>query len=75
VRREGKENVFYAPDEQVLLSDRFVEEHCFQVARGEGSSEGLFGLQFSPAKRRNVNDIAGTLWVDSASAELRYLDF
>jgi len=75
VRRVGQENVFYAPDEQVLLSDRFVEEHCFQVARGEGQAEGLFGLQFSPAKRRNVNDIAGTLWVDSSSAELRYLDF
>ena len=75
VRREGKENVFFAPDEAVLLSDRFVVDHCFQVSRGEGSAEGLFGLRFTPPNRRNVNDIAGTLWVDSASAELRYLDF
>lgn len=75
VRREGSENVFYAPDEQVLLSDEFVDSHCFQVARGEGSAEGLFGLRFTPAARRRVNDIAGTMWVDSASAELRYLDF
>lgn len=75
VRREGNENVFYAPDEAVLLSDRFVEDHCFQVARGEGVTEGLFGLRFAPPVRRSVNDIAGTLWVDSASAELRYLDF
>jgi hypothetical protein len=75
VRQVGNESVFYAPDEQVLLSDRFIDDHCFQVARGDGTAEGLFGLQFSPAGRRRVNDIAGTLWVDSASAELRYLDF
>ena len=75
VRREGDENVFYAPDEQVLLSDQFVVSHCFQVARGEGAAEGLFGLRFTPASRRRVNDIAGTMWVDSASAELRFLDF
>lgn len=75
VRREGNENVFFAPDEAVLLSDRFVEDHCFQVARGEGSARGLFGLHFAPPNRRDVNDIAGTLWVDSATAELRYLDF
>ena len=75
LRQVGNESFFYAPDEQVLLSDRFVEDHCFQVARGDGAAEGLFGLRFSPVDRRRVNDIAGTLWVDSASAELRYLDF
>lgn len=66
---------FYAPDEQVLLSDQFIADHCFQVARGSDATEGLFGVRFSPAERRRPNDISGTLWVDSASAELRYLDF
>ena len=74
VRREGAENVFYAPDEAVLLSDQFVVDHCFNLQRGEGATEGLLGLRFQPAPRRG-NDIAGTLWVDTASAELRYLDF
>lgn len=67
--------VFNAPDEQVLLSDEFIADHCFDVARGRDATEGLFGVRFSPVNQRTLNDIAGTLWVDSASAELRYLDF
>ena len=66
---------FFAPDEQVLLSDEFLATHCFETARGSDATEGLFGVRFGPAERRGGNDIAGTLWVDSASAELRYLDF
>lgn len=72
-RPDGTE--FYAPDERVLLSDEFLADHCFRVARGSDATEGLFGVRFSPAERRRPNDISGTLWVDSASAELRYLDF
>lgn len=75
IRREGDETVFYAPDEQVLLSGQFLDDHCFQVDRGSGLAAGLFGLRFTPANRRHRNDISGTLWVDSASAELRFLDF
>ncbi|HET7188506.1 MAG TPA: carboxypeptidase-like regulatory domain-containing protein [Gemmatimonadaceae bacterium] len=66
---------FYAPDEQVLLSDQFITDHCFDVTRGSDATEGLFGVRFTPLERRRGNDIHGTLWVDSASAELRYLDF
>jgi len=72
-RPDGTE--FFAPDEQVLLSDAFIADHCFEIARGTDATEGLFGLRFVPVERRNANDISGTLWVDSASAELRYLDF
>ena len=75
VRRVGDETVFYAPDEEVLLANQFVDDHCFEVTSGTGATDGLFGLHFTSASRNNLNDIAGTLWVDSASAELRYLDF
>jgi hypothetical protein len=75
VRQEGEGTVFQAPDERVLLSDEFLVAHCFEAVRGEGPADGLLGLRFTPAARRDVNDIAGTLWVDSATAELRYLDF
>lgn len=75
VRQKGTETTYYAPDEAVLLSDRFTAEHCFEVTRGEGPTEGLLGLRFTPPAQRDVNDIAGTLWVDSASTELRFLDF
>ena len=75
VRDEEDGTVFYAPDEQVLLSDEFLVAHCFEVVRGDGPADGLLGLRFTPAAPRDVNDIAGTLWVDSTTAELRYLDF
>lgn len=75
IRRVDDDDVFHAPDEQVLLSDEFEADHCFEVTRGDGPTAGLFGVSFIPASRRQVNDIAGTLWVDSASAELRHLDF
>jgi hypothetical protein len=75
VRQKGTETTYFVPDEAVLLSRRFTEEHCFQVTRGEGETEGLIGLRFTPPRQQDVNDIAGTLWVDSSSAELRFLDF
>jgi hypothetical protein len=75
VRMVHDDMEFYAPDEQVLLSDEFLASHCFEVARGVDAADGLFGVHFSPADTRKVTDISGTLWVDSASAELRYLDF
>ena len=70
--------MFYGPDEDVLRSDAFVSTHCFSIVRGEGATEGLFGMQFAPAAapdRRAANDIAGTLWLDPKSAELRHIDF
>ncbi len=66
---------FHAPDERVLLSDEFVASHCFEVIRGSDATAGLLGVRFTPAERRGLNDIAGTLWVDPQSVELRYLDY
>jgi hypothetical protein len=77
VRVSGDGAEYFAPDEQVLLSDEFLADHCFEVARSVDAAAGLLGVRFSPAagEGRSTNDISGTLWVDSASAELRYLDF
>lgn len=63
---------FYAPDADVLLSESFLRGHCFRVIDGE---HGLIGLAFEPAKRRRVADVKGVLWLDSATAELRHLEF
>ncbi len=73
--RMAENTDFFAPDEQVLLSERFVADHCFEVVRGTDETEGLLGIRFTPAPRRNMNDIAGTMWVEQASAELKFLDF
>jgi hypothetical protein len=75
VRREGRENVFFAPDAQVLLSDEFLDGHCFRVVPGRGPAAGMIGLAFEPVRGRRLPDVQGTLWLDPASAELRFMEF
>jgi len=65
---------YYAPDARVLLSDEFVAAHCFGTRRG--GAAGAIGLTFRPQRTipRRV-DISGVLWLDSATAELRTLEY
>jgi hypothetical protein len=74
VQRDGRDFVYFAPDAAVLLSDPFLDAHCFRMA---GRNEaGLVGLGFEPTgDRKNVPDIAGTMWLDAETAELRWLEF
>ena len=66
--------MYYAPDEAVLLSDQFASSHCFQVVRDKARG-GQVGIEFKPVSTRPVPDIAGVLWVDENTAELRELNF
>ena len=73
----GNENLgwlYYAPDEAVLLSDQFAASHCFQVVRDK-ERKGELGIEFKPVSARSVPDIAGVLWVNESTAELRELVF
>jgi hypothetical protein len=75
VRREGNDHVFIAPDATVLLSEEFLDGHCFRVAPGRGAEEGLVGLKFEPVRGRRLPDVSGTLWLDPATADLRSMEF
>ena len=66
---------FFAPSAEVLLAPRFGEEHCFGLVRGTGPRAGLVGLSFEPVPSRRVPEIAGALWADSATLELRELEY
>jgi hypothetical protein len=73
VQQESHDSVTYAaPDAALLLSDEFVGTHCFRAVQGQ---EGLLGLAFEPTAGRKVADVKGTLWVDRATSELRYLEY
>ena len=73
---DGSERIYYAPDASVLLSDAFLDTHCFRLARGDGATEGLIGLAFEPTgENKRVVDIVGTMWIDTETAELRWLEF
>jgi carboxypeptidase family protein len=75
---------FYAPDATVLLSDSFLDGHCFRVqAPGRGRRDDLIGLAFEPVPRitrlENLQsryvDVRGVLWLDRSTAELRYMEY
>lgn len=78
VDRSGETNVYFAPDAEVLLSDVFLDSHCFRPRAGAEGEEtaGLMGLVFEPVELEGRRvDISGTLWVDAATSELRWLDY
>jgi hypothetical protein len=70
-------DTYYAPDAHVLLSDLFLESHCFRARVGDrGESDGLIGLAFEPTPdRRSLVEVTGTLWLDAESSELRWLEY
>jgi hypothetical protein len=65
---------FFGPDEKVLLSNEFAGTHCFRLER-DPARAGLVGLAFEPAPGRRVADIAGTIWVDEQTSELKEIRF
>ena len=76
-----KGSTVFAPDATILLSDRFLDTHCFRIQAPErGRRDDLIGLAFEPLRLTSDGDqrrveISGVLWLDRPSAELRYLEF
>jgi len=75
VLTDGDSVVFRAPDADVLLSEPFVESHCFGVTAPPAGDSTNVGLTFEPTRERQVADIRGVLWVDRRTLELRRLEF
>ena len=71
----GDSIAFYGPDAETLLSDAFADTHCFGFGKAQNDSARLAGLVFKPVKRRDVPDIAGTIWLDPRTDELKRVDF
>jgi len=65
---------YYAPDAPVLLSDVFLDTHCFRLRRSRDLPNSI-GLGFEPAHPDEMPDIEGTLWLDQESAELQFLEY
>jgi hypothetical protein len=65
---------YRVPGLNVLLSDGFVEDHCFRVSRRRDRS--TVGIEFEPTRaRRNLPEIAGIIWLDRATSVLRRMEF
>lgn len=76
VTERDNSTVYYAPGLDMLLSNYFVEDHCFRLTN-DRNRNALVGLVFEPTpqRKKGAPEIRGTLWVDRASSELRRLDF
>jgi hypothetical protein len=72
---DRNEKTYFAPDADVLLSDAFVNDHCFQLAGASRQRRGLMGLAFAPAPGRRLSDIEGTMWLDARTFELKLVEF
>jgi hypothetical protein len=75
VRQVASEVIYYGPDAAVMLSDEFLGDHCFRLRDGSGRRSAMIGLTFEPVRGREKPDIAGTLWLDRKTAELRDLEY
>ena len=75
VESRGDTTLYFAPDAEVLLSDEFLDAHCFWVEPEGAEEPGLVGLAFEPTRAAARKGIRGVLWVDRATAHLRHIDF
>jgi len=72
--RRGDDWFLHGPSGEVLLSQSFLDTHCFFLRRDPGRPDRI-GLAFEPVPERRLTDIEGVLWLDQQTAELRTLEF
>lgn len=68
---EAQRMQYYGPDVEALLSDDFLDRHCFRLARGNDR----IGIEFEPVGRGSRVEIRGILWIDDETRELKTLEF
>jgi hypothetical protein len=74
--QDRDDNVYFAPDADVLFDDSFGDSHCFGLMRGSRDRAGQIGLTFRPRSvKRDFVDVEGTLWLGSQATELLQLDY
>jgi protocatechuate 3,4-dioxygenase beta subunit len=74
VRSGSDSSTYFAPDARTLTSDVFAQAHCFRPVT-DSKHDDRIGLAFEPISRTKNIDVAGTLWLDRATAELRSLEY
>ena len=70
------DNIYFAPDADVLFDESFSAGHCFGLTRGSRERAGQVGLTFRPRNaRRDFVDVEGTLWLGPQARELLELEY
>jgi hypothetical protein len=73
-RSEGDSSIYFAPDARTLTSEIFIETHCIRAVT-DAANPTQIGLAFEPTGHPHLVDVAGVLWLDRASGQLRDLDY
>jgi Carboxypeptidase regulatory-like domain len=72
VQTDADSLILYGVGAAVVLSELFLQRHCFGLR--DGGAERV-GLEFVPIRTRGRPDVRGVLWLDRATGELRTLEF
>lgn len=75
IQRMFRTLIFYGPDPDEIITERFLRQHCFRRIEGSGATQGLAGLAFDPLPRQQKPDVSGVLWIDAATGALRYVEY
>lgn len=68
--------LYFGPDAEVLLDDRFAAGYCFHMMEAERSRSNQIGLGFRPAGHRDGRiDVDGALWIDTVARTLVDIDY
>lgn len=71
----GMQYEYFAPDAGLLLSDGFLDTHCFRLAESRETPDRI-GLAFEPVKTETGKaDIEGVLWLNRNTTQLETLEF
>lgn len=65
---------YFGPDAPVLLSDIFLDTHCFRLTE-DSDQPSAVGLAFEPVRRGEIKDVLGTLWLDRETGNLEFLEY
>jgi hypothetical protein len=75
VRDVDAQTVYLGPSAATLLSDPFLERHCFHRIVEDPSDRSRIGLGFRPVRGMALVGITGTFWLDRATAEVRLVEY
>ena len=75
IQRMFKSVMFYGPDPDEIVSERFLRQHCFHRIEGSGATQGLAGLAFDPLPRQQNPDVSGILWIEPVGGLLRWVEY
>ncbi|HEX6372034.1 MAG TPA: carboxypeptidase-like regulatory domain-containing protein [Longimicrobium sp.] len=72
VQADADSLILYGIGAAVVLSELFLQRHCFGLR--DGGADRV-GLEFVPLRTSGRPDVRGVLWLDRATSELRTLEF